>query len=124
MTQTTRPDPNFPMALFVHGGAELVDGTPVTSCVVHTPEALEAAQAEGWHRSAPEALAAHEAAEAEAEAKRQAEVAEKAAQAEGKAPTRPELEQKATELGIKFKPQTSNKQLLADIEAKLAAKNE
>jgi len=48
MSQDPKPqDPNFPMALFRHGGAELVDGVPVTSSVVHTPEAAEAALAEG-----------------------------------------------------------------------------
>jgi len=112
---------DYPLALFRYGGSEDVDGVPVTSCVVLNVEQLEAAQADGWHRSAPEALAAHEAklAEDEAEATAKRETAE-----DSKPPTRPELEAKAKELGIAFKPQTSSKQLLAAIEAKLAEKTE
>lgn len=107
------PDPNYPKAVFRAPGVELVDGQGVTSRVVADGEQLEQALADGWHEKASAAVQAHQD-ELDAAAAREKK------QDEPAAPTRAELEQKAKELGISFKPQTSDKKLAADIEAKLA----
>jgi hypothetical protein len=73
---------------------------------VDTDEALEAALAEGWHESLDSAIAPPDAPSAPAD----------------DAPvTRAELEQKADQLGIKVDGRWSDKRLISEIEAKMAA---
>jgi len=73
---------------------------------VDTDEALEAALAEGWHESLASAIAPPDAPPAPAD----------------DAPvTRAELEQKADQLGIKVDGRWSDKRLMTEIEAKMAA---
>jgi hypothetical protein len=73
---------------------------------------VEAAQADGWKLTTPEAKQAHldRLAAQEAERRAQEEAAQAAADA-ASMPTRAELEQKATELGLKFDGRTSDKKL-------------
>lgn len=73
---------------------------------------IEAALADGWHRTTPEAAAAFEAAEA---AKL---VASASSTNDDAKPSRAELEQKATELGIPFSARVSDKKLAAEIAVK------
>lgn len=81
---------------------------------------VEAAQADGWHLTTPEAKQAYDDAQAaESDAREKAAEVE-AAQALSdttKPPTREELEQMATKLGIAFSPRTSDKKLRSQIEA-------
>jgi hypothetical protein len=77
---------------------------------VDTEEALEAALADGWHESLAAAMAPSVAA------------LKPAPVPSDDAPvTREELEQKAEELGIKVDGRWSDKRLIAEIEAKMAA---
>lgn len=81
---------------------------------------IEAAKADGWHLTTPEAKQAYDDDQAgEAAARAQAvEVEAAKALADGtKPPTREELEQVATKLGIAFSPRTSDKKLRAQVEA-------
>lgn len=101
----------FPQAVFRAGGAELIEGEAFTSRMVHDEDEFDAAQAEGFHATTEEAIAAklpEPAADDEQDA------------ADNAPPTRAELELKAKELGIAFKPHTSDKKLGEAIAAKLA----
>lgn len=84
---------------------------------VPTPEALEAALADGWHLDQYAAKEAHDKAQAAAI---EAKPAETPAD-ETTPPTRAELEQKATELGIAFDGRWGDKKLAAAIDAALKA---
>jgi ABC-type amino acid transport substrate-binding protein len=117
----------FPRMLYQAGGSEHIHGAFFTTLVVHTEDEQAAALDAGWHLTTPEAVEAQAAARAKA-AQDQADAAAAAAAAaklaeqaqDAKPPTREELEAKATELGIAFKPQTSDKKLAEFIAAKLA----
>lgn len=118
---------DLPRMLYKAGGPEHIHGAFFTTLVVGTEDEQTAALADGWYMTTPDALEAEaaaraQAAQAQAEAAAAAEAAAKLAeQAKDNAPpTRPELEAKATELGIAFKPQTSDKKLAEAIAAKLA----
>lgn len=93
---------NYPKALFRAPGEEVIEGHRVTSRVVKTADEHEAALADGWHETVDAAASDPQ---------------------DNKPPTRAELETKAVELGINFKPSTSDKKLAANIAAKLAAGN-
>jgi len=113
----------FPRMLYQAGGPEPIHGSHFATLVVNTEDEQAAALADGWHLSTPDALEAQAAARAlaaqqEAERAAAAKLAEQAD--DTKPPTRAELEAKATELGIAFKPQTSDKKLAEAIAAKLA----
>lgn len=98
----------FPRCMYRFGGTWALESGNYTVRTVKDGAEMTAAKAEGFHLDQYAAKAAHE-------------QPEKAAAADDSKPaTREELEQKATELGIAFKPQTSNKKLAADIAAKLA----
>lgn len=77
-------------------------------------EDIDAALADGWSRSTPEAKAAREAELQAAQAAREAEAERLALIAlndANKPPTRAELEQMATSLGLPFTARTSDKKL-------------
>ncbi len=100
----------FPQAVFRAGGAEMIEGEAFTSRMVQDEDELQAAQSDGFHSTTSEAIAAKLAKEAE----------EDHDDDDSAPPTRAELETKAKELGIQFKPQTSDKKLGEAIAAKLA----
>lgn len=80
---------------------------------------LDAALADGWFVTLPEAIQAHDLPQ-NPNGKPVAE-ATKPVVAEDAPPTRAELEQKAAELGIKFDGRTSDRKLAAVIEEALKA---
>ena len=106
----------FPLMLYKVGGPHAIHGGHFDTLVVNDDTENAQAQAEGWRDSTPGAVAAHEAAQAEAAAK----LAEQAKAAETTPPTREELEQKARELGIDFSPNIGDKRLGERIAEKLA----
>jgi hypothetical protein len=101
---------NYPKAVYKAPGTELIDGKHFTSKVVTDDAEHEQALDDGWHDSAAEADEAYQATISP----------EDDGDKQGK-PTRAELEQKATDLGIKFRPQTSDTKLLKAIEERLAS---
>jgi hypothetical protein len=107
---------DFPMMLYKAGGAEDIHGGRFHTHIVHDADALEAALADGWHKTTPEAAQASKAAATQG--------ATATAGGEGTddnaPPTRAELEQKARELNIEFKPNIGDKKLAERIEAALA----
>jgi hypothetical protein len=86
-------------------------------------EDVEAAQADGWSLTTPEAKAAYIAAQDAAAAAKEdeAEKAAAAALADDTPPTRAELEQMAKSLSLPFDGRTSDKKLSALITAASAA---
>jgi hypothetical protein len=94
--------------MYRHGGTWQLESGLYTVRMVMDADEMATAKKDGFHLDQYAALDA-------------AKLAEKG---DNRAPTREELEAKATELGIAFKPQTSNKKLSADIAAKLAEKGE
>jgi hypothetical protein len=99
----------------IHGGQ--MDYTIVED------DQIEAALAEGWHLTTPEAKQAHQA-KLEAEQAVQAERARQAADVTGKVPadtntppTRAELEQMATKLKLAFNSRTTDRKLAEMIKA-------
>jgi hypothetical protein len=92
---------------------------------IDTQEALEAALADRWHDSlvaAMEAVAPRETAPVPADDARDfAPPDAKPAYGDDAPVTREELEQKAEELGIKVDGRWSDKRLISEIEAKMAA---
>lgn len=86
--------------------------------------AVDAALADGWTLTTPEAVALRDKALADAKTAQEAE-AERLAQAaladDSKPPTRAELEQMATSLGLPFNKQSTDKKLAKLIEAASAA---
>lgn len=98
----------FPKMLFKAGGPHEIHGNKFDTLIVNDETEQEAALAEGWHPTTPEALAATAKAPDE--------------KSDGTdAPTREELEQKAKELGIEFSPNIGDKKLAERIEEKLKA---
>jgi hypothetical protein len=89
-------------------GPHEIHGGRFDYTIVHDDD-VEAALADGWYLTTPEAKAAHEEA-----------LAEEAEKRAGSKPRRAELEQKATELGIPFSSKVSDKKLAAEIAAKVA----
>lgn len=109
--------------------ASLQDGS-YSLLIVNGDEERDAAFAEGWHLTPPEARQAQADQIAAAQAKADADVAQAKADADAAAaaqatadettpPTRAELEAKATELEIKFDGRTSDKKLRDQIAAAL-----
>ncbi len=91
--------------------------------IVVADEQIDAAIAEGWHLTTPEAVAAVDREKAEAEARAQAQAEQEAAAklADDTAPpTRDELEQMAAKLGLPFNSRTSDKKLRQMIDAAAA----
>lgn len=103
-------DNQYPRMLYKAGGREPIHGGHFATVIVPDAEQHKNALAQGWHDTTPDALAAHEAAQAAAIT----------LTVESGPPTRDELEQKATELGITPSPRISDKKLAAAIAAKLA----
>lgn len=115
-----------PRLLYRVGGTWALEAGNFSLLEVPTPEALEAALAEGWHLDQYAAKEAHEAAQAQPVAPVEPAAAIDAAQPaepvdDTSAPTRAELEQKATELGIKFDARWGDKKLAAAIDAAVKA---
>lgn len=96
----------FPRFMCRAGGTWQLESGLFTCITVANAEEMAAATKNGFHPDQYTAI-------------RAAAVADRGGD-DNRPPTREELEQKATELGIAFKPQTSNKKLSADIAAKLA----
>lgn len=103
---------DFPKMLYKHGGPHEIHGGKFDTLIVNDADEQDAALADGWHPTTPEAKDAHEAAKVAA-----ASAAVKAAA--NAEPTRAELEQKATELGIKFAPNIGDAKLAEKIDAAL-----
>ena len=99
-------DLEFPRFMCRMPGAEQLESGKFQTRIVGKAEDAKVLLAAGWHFDQYSAKAAYEAAQAESK---------------GGKPTREELEQKATELGIEFRPQTSDKKLGDAIAAKLAS---
>lgn len=97
---------DFPKMMYRAGGSEEIHGSYFATHIVNDADEEEAALADGWHLTTPDAKAAHEAG-ADAEEERPA--------------THAELKQKATELGLTFAHNTS-KVALADMIAQALAK--
>lgn len=99
----------FPRMLYRAGGPEALHGGYFSTLIVKDESEQDAALADGWALSTPEAL----------EQKAAAEAPKPAESDDSAPPTRAELEQKATELGIKFDGRTGDKKLAELIAAKL-----
>lgn len=86
----------------------------------HSKEALTKALADGWFRTLPEAIKAHD----DAKLSQSAPVAKKASEVppDTAPPTRAEIEAKCAELGIKVHHKNSDSTLLERIEEALKAK--
>jgi hypothetical protein len=95
----------FPKMLYKAGGPEDIHGGHFSTKVVNDEAEQEAALADGWHLTTPEA------AEALAPKKE-----------EDQPPTRAELEAKAAELGIDFAKNIGDAKLAAKIAEALAPK--
>jgi hypothetical protein len=112
----------FPRLLYRSGTAWSLEAGRFDLLEVASAEALEAAQAEGWHLDQYAAKEAHEAAQPVAPVEQAIDAAPPAEPAyDASAPTRAELEQKAAELGIKFDGRWGDKKLSAAIDAAVKA---
>lgn len=104
----------FPKMLYKAGGAEEIHGGHFQTKIVHDQDEQDAALADGWHKTTPEAGAAAKAAVVGGGASSgggKPEVDDSAP------PTRAEMMQKATELNLSFKHNISNvalAELIAD----------
>ena len=94
---------------------------------VKSQEALDKALSEGWYRTLPEAIEAHDAKKTAAGivqvmplAPQPATVTTTSSADDSAPPTRPEIEAKAKELGIKVHPKHKDATLLAKINEALA----
>lgn len=113
----------FPAMLYKVGGKEEIHGGMYTSLIVQDADELEAALADGWAESTPDALAiAADSSIKEANAVEQRAIADIGTTSDDAPPTRSELEQKATELGIKVDARWGDKRLSDEIAAKLKVK--
>lgn len=105
---------DFPRMLYRAGGPEEIHGGHFHTKIVNDQDEQDAALADGWHVTTPEALKAAKPA------------ARGGAGGDGPnpdhdaPPTRDELKQKATELGLTFKHNVSNAALAELIAAELA----
>jgi hypothetical protein len=104
----------YPRMLYRAGGTEEIHGGRFATLIVHDDGELEAALAEGWSMSTPEAKAAA--------AKPAATTAGTTAAIpdDNAPPTRDEMKRKADELGLTYPGNISNASLATMIEAKLA----
>jgi hypothetical protein len=114
-------DNDFPRMLYRAGGVEQIHDGRFSTLIVADEQALNAALADGWFLTTPEAVAADEAVKQLAATAAAEKAAAEIATLKAAPPTRPEMEQKATELGVKFDGRTSDRKLLAMIEAALEA---
>jgi hypothetical protein len=119
MPQDTNPD--FPLMLYRAPGTQEIHGGRFDTLVVADEGERDAALADGWHLTTPDAKAAADAAALKATEEAAAATAA-AAQAvalgfSSDKPTREELEKRATELKIEFSARVSDKKLLALITA-------
>lgn len=95
----------FPKMMYRAGGSEQIHGSHFATHIVNDADEEEAALADGWHLTTPDAKAAHEA---------------QSDDEEDKPATRDEMKAKATELGLEFKHNISNVALAEMIEQALA----
>jgi hypothetical protein len=101
---------DFPRMIYKAGGPEEIHGGRFHTHIVHDVDELDAALADGWHLTTPDA--------ADAAAPKPKDEADDDAPA-----TRAELEQKATKLGIEFSPRIGDAKLAERIEAALTGQN-
>lgn len=106
----------FPMMLYKAGGKESIHGGMYTTLTVQDAAELEAALADGWAETTPDALAIA----ADANIKALNADLKPDPVDEDTPPTRAELEQKAAELGLKIDARWGDKRLGEEIAAKLA----
>lgn len=105
----------FPRMVYQASGTEEIHGGKFSTNIVNNQDELDAALADGWHLTTPEAKAA-------AEKPTTTTTASNTNTDDDAPPTRAELEQKATELGVEFSPRIGDAKLAERIEAALAAK--
>lgn len=98
---------NHPKMMYRAGGSEQIHGGNFSTHIVNNADEEEAALADGWHLTTPDAKAAHK-----AEAGKEEE--------EERPATHAELKQKAAELGLTFAHNTSKVTLTEMIEQALA----
>lgn len=110
---------DFPKMLYKHGGPHDVHGGKFDHIIVNDEAEQDAALANGWHPTTPDAKEAHEAAKVAEWNFRLAAASAAVKTAANAEPTRAELEQKATELGITFAPNIGDKKLAERIEEAL-----
>lgn len=94
---------DYPKMMYRAGGSEAIHGGNFATHIVNDADEEEAALADGWHLTTPDAKAAHEADDDE-----------------DKPATRDEMKAKAAELGLTFKHNISNAALAELIEQALA----
>lgn len=105
----------FPQILYRQPGIEAVHGGMYSTKIVESHDELDAAIADGWYETTPEAKEAFDAAA-------KGQVSGTTSTAPSGPPSRAELEQKASELGVPFSARVSDKKLADAIAEKLAAK--
>jgi hypothetical protein len=99
---------DFPRMVYRAGGTEEIHGGRFATLIVNDQDELDAALADGWHLTTPDAKAATE------------KPAARQALDDNAPPTRAELEAKAAELGIDFSPRIGDAKLAERIDAALA----
>lgn len=100
---------DFPRMLYRAGGTEEIHGGRFTTLIVHDANELDAALADGWFMTTPEAV----------DAAKPAAIG--TIPDDDAAPTRDELKRKATELGLTFAGNITTDKLAALVEAALKA---
>lgn len=98
---------DFPKMMYRAGGSEQIHGSNFATHIVNDADEEEAALADGWHLTTPDAKAADKPDEG-------------STLTPIGAPTRDEMKRKATDLGLEFKHNISNAALAELIEHELA----
>jgi hypothetical protein len=106
---------DFPRMVYQAGGTEEIHGGRFATHIVNDQDELDAALADGWHLTTPEAKTAAQKPSARAGTAGDHGLDDSAPA------TRAELEAKAAELGIDFSPRIGDAKLAERIEAALAA---
>lgn len=109
----------FPRMVYQAGGTEEIHGGCFATKIVNDQDELDAALADGWHLTTPEATKAASSAGGKLETGN-AGAAGGEGQDDNAPPTRDELKAKATELGLTFPGNISNAKLAEMIDAALA----
>jgi hypothetical protein len=105
---------DFPRMVYQAGGTGEIHGGRFATHIVNDQDELDAALADGWHLSTPEAKAAAEKLSSGGAGANQANPDDNAP------PTRDELKAKATDLGLTFAGNISTEKLAALVDAALA----
>lgn len=109
----------FPRMLYKHGGPEEIHGGRFHTRIVQDQDEQDAALADGWYKTTPDAK---DAAKVSSEAAKQkaAGAGNSAGQADNAPPTRDELKRKADDLGLSYPSNISTEKLAALVDAALA----